>query len=187
MTVLTWPVRRLRDVRRTYDVALSPSDTMALVREAIKTDPMHLPWWEGATASHSWEAVGRVHDDGRVEIYISHRGASGLGLVGRVKASGKGSRIVTRVGWTGLHRWGHPVFTALVIALAVGLVFMAAGEEHANEAGACIALALVLLGGWTAHLASAGRQARRHELPVIFECLERVLAPPDVRQPPLHG
>src|SRR5262245_12900995 len=121
-TVLTWPVGRFRGVERTYDVALPPSDARAVVRGAIGTDPMYLPAMEGIAASRRADVVGRVDEKGRLEIYVAARRSSGLGLVGNVEASGQGSRIVTRVGWTGLHRWGNPVFTALAIVTVGSLV-----------------------------------------------------------------
>lgn len=183
VAVLTWPVSRFRDVGRTYEVALSPSDARALIRGVIGTDPMYLPVMEGIAANQRSDVVGSVDDDGRLEIYVGGRRGSGLGLVGNVEASGQGSRIVTRVGWTSLHRWGHPVFTALVFVAVAGLVRMVAGEPEVIIVAAGYLLAAMLAGGWIANLASSGRQARQHELPVIFERLERVLAP-HLRQPP---
>jgi hypothetical protein len=186
VTVLTWPVSRFRDVGRTYHVALAPSDARAVVRGAIGTDPMHLPVMEGIAASRRSEVVGRVDDDGRLEIYIGGKRSSGLGLVGNVEAFGQGSRIVTRVGWTSLNRWGNPAFTALAIVSVAGIVHMVAGEPDAFVIGAGIALSVMVAGGWIVNLTSSGRQARQHELPVIFERLERALAP-HLRQPPTRG
>jgi hypothetical protein len=183
VAVLTWPVSRFRDAGRTYEVSLAPSDARAVVRGAIGTDPMYLPAMEGIAASRGADVVGRVHDDGRLEIYVAARRSSGLGLVGNVEASGQGSRIVTRVGWTGLYRWGNPVFTALLIFSVGFLVHMAAGESDPFAVGAAVALAVMLVGGWVGNVTSSAGQARRQELPVIFERLERVLAP-HLRRPP---
>jgi hypothetical protein len=186
VAVLTWPVSRFRDVGRTYEIALPPSDARAVIRGAIGTDPMHLPVMEGIAANQRSDVVGSVDDDGRLEIYVGGRRGSGLGLVGKVEASGQGSRIVTRVGWTSLHRWGHPVFTALVCVAVGGLVHMVAGEPDGVVVGAGCLLAVMLAGGWVAHLASSGSRAKQHELPAIFERLERALAP-HLRQSPTRG
>jgi hypothetical protein len=186
VAVLTWPASRFRDVGRTYEVALPPSDARAVVRGAVGIDPMHRPVMEGIAASRRSEVVGSVDDDGRLEIYVGGKRGSGLGLVGHVEACGQGSRIVTRVGWTSLHRWGHPVFTALVFVAVAGLVHMVAGEPEVIIVGAGYLLAAMVAGGWIANLTSSGRQARQHELPAIFERLERVLAP-HLRQPPMRG
>jgi len=70
VTVLNWPVSRFRDIGRTYDVALPPSDARAIVRGAIGTDPMYLPVTEGIAASRRADIAGRVDDDGRLEIHI---------------------------------------------------------------------------------------------------------------------
>ncbi|HEY7513530.1 MAG TPA: hypothetical protein VIC87_03585, partial [Vicinamibacteria bacterium] len=63
------------------------------------------------------------------------------------------------------------------------LVHMAAGESDTFAVGAAVALAAMLVGGWVGNLTSAAGQARRQELPAIFERLERALAPHSRRPP----
>jgi hypothetical protein len=185
VTVLTWPVSRFRDAGRTYEVSLPPSDARAVVRGAIGTDPMYMPVMEGIAASRRADVVGQVDDDGRLEIYIGGKRSSGLGLVGTVEASGQGSRIVTRVGWTSLHRWGNPLFTALAIFSVGVLAHRAATASDAILTGASLALAAMITGGWIMNLVSSAGLARRQELPEIFERLERALGP-HLRRPAMR-
>jgi hypothetical protein len=175
--LVTWPVCRFGDVRKTYDVALPSSEARAVVRGAIGTDPLYLPVLEGIEANKRSDVVGSVDDDGRLQIYIGGKGGTGIGLVGRVSASGAGSRIETRVGWTSLHRWFEPALTVLAVAAPGAVVYRAIGESDGLILGLSLALAVMIGGGRLLALSSQASTARERELPAILERLDRALAP----------
>jgi hypothetical protein len=175
--VLTWPVSRFRDVGRTYDVELAPSDARAVVRGAIGTDPMQLPVMEGIAASRRSDVVGRVDDDGRLAIYVGGKSGSGIGLVGSVSALGEGSRIATRVGWIGLRRWFEPAVRIFVLYVVGFAAYVAVTASDSFDVGASGALAAMLAGGWFLNLRWRAQSAKQDELPRIFERLEQALAP----------
>jgi hypothetical protein len=174
---LSWPLCRFAEVRRVYDVALSPSDARAVVRGAIGTDPMYLPVMEGIAASGRSEVVGSVDDDGRFQIYIGHRRATGLGLVGNVSPRGSFSRIEARVGWVRLHPWAEPLLTIAATLASAGVVYQAVAEGDGFMLGMGLVLGAMLAGGRFLHLRSSAAVARESELPAIVERLEQALAP----------
>jgi hypothetical protein len=186
VAALTWPVSGFDDVRRTYDVALVPSDARAVVRGAIGTDPYFLPVMDGIRAIERSGVVGSVDDDGRLQIYVGGRKATGIGLLGRVSALGQGSRIVTRVGWIGQHWWHEPLFTFCMLCAAGTAVYTGATATDAVDAGLALLFAAMIAGGRLLDVRGRAQLARNDELPLIFECLERVLSPHG-HQPPADG
>jgi hypothetical protein len=186
VAVLTWPIRGFDDVQRTYDVALAPSDARAVVRGAIGTDPYLLPVMDGVRAIERSDVVGSVDDEGRLQIYIGRRTATGIGLVGRVLPLGQGSRIATRVGWIGQHWWHEPLFTVFMLCAAGTAVYAGVTATDAFDAGLALAMGAVFAGGRLLNLRSRAQCARSDELPTIFARLERALAP-HRPQPPASG
>lgn len=186
VALLSWPAGRFVDVRRTWDVALAPSDARAVLRGAIGTDPMHLPVMDGIAASRRADVVGRVEDDGRLEVYVVGRRRSGLGLVGVVSASGPGSRIDAGVGWIGMEKWLAPLWAIALIVLEGILAQQAIAAGDGLVAGASLLLAAILGAGWLLNLTTRARVARRRELPAILERLDRALAP-HLRHPAGRG
>lgn len=179
--LLSWPGGRFREYRRRYDVALSPSDARAVVRGALRTDPLHLPVLEGVSAHLREDVVGGVDEDGRMEVYIGAKWSTGLGLVGRIAPHDEGSRISVRVGWTGSYRWGAALWAAILLVFGFGAYDLAVNEGRPYLA------AITMVGVVVTRILlafDAGRKARQRELPSLVAHLDRVLAPHLTERPP---
>jgi hypothetical protein len=180
VSVLTWPVARFSGVRRTYELSLPPSDARAVIRGGIGTDPMFMSVGDGLAASRSRDIVGHVDDDGALQVYVSARRVSGLGLVGNVSPLGDGSRVDARVGWTGLHKWVMPGINVLALGTIAWLVvdgFATGGELGTGGTAAYVGFLAV---GWLVMSTAVAHNAQR-ELPEVIERVEKTLAPHLVR------
>lgn len=178
VAAVTWPASRFAGMRRTYDLSVPPPHACAVIRGGVAVDPLFRPFGEGNAQSATPEVVGRIWDT-RFEIYISGKYASGIGLIGTVEETSVGSQVITRVGWTGPTKWVMPGFTVLVVVAVIGMAgdVPAAISTGSDAAWATIALGVMCVVGQTANLISRERRARHDDLPMIFEQLERALAP----------
>jgi hypothetical protein len=176
-SVLRWPINTFDDTRPTWVVGLAPADARAVVRGAVGTDPYFLPVMEGMRGIARSDVVGKVHDDGRLQIYIGARRATCIGLVGRVSAHPDGSSIETRVGWIGFSRWWEPAARVWQPCFVAMVLKVAATFKDPFEIGMGLLLAFMVAGGSFASLRSRARCAREEELPAIVACLDRALAP----------
>lgn len=181
-SALRWPIGAFDDVKPTWVVGLAPPDARAVVRGAIGTDPYSLPVMEGIRGIARCDVVGRVDDDGRLQIYIGARRATGIGLVGRVSALGDGSIIQTRVGWIGLYRWWEPAVRVVLPCFVASVVWIAATSSDAFDAGLGLLFAIMVAGGWYSNVRWRALCAREEELPAIVARLHQALAP-HVREP----
>jgi hypothetical protein len=174
---VTWPASRFADAGRIYDLSIRSDEARAVIRGGVAVDPLFRPFGEGNAQSATPEVVGRIWEK-RFEIYISGKYASGIGLSGMVEDTPVGSQVITRVGWTGPTKWVMPGFTVLMV---VAVILIAGDVPEAistgSDAWATIGLGVMCAVGQTANLISRERRARHDDLPMIFEQLERVLAP----------
>lgn len=178
VAVATWPASRFASAGRTYDLSIDPSYAYAVIRGGVGVDPLYLPVGEGLAHSARPEAVGRFRDAG-FDLYISGRFSSGLGLIGTVKDTPTGSQVITHVGWSGLNKWVMPGVTIVALCAATAMAFdiPEAISKGGSDASATFGLIAICVGGQLANLISRERRARRDDLPMLFEQLERALAP----------
>jgi hypothetical protein len=177
LSALRWPLGGFDDVRPTWVVALAPADARAIVRGAIGTDPYFLPVTEGIRGIARSDVVGRVDDDGRLQIYIGARRATGIGLVGRVSALGDGSSIQTRVAWFGFYRWWEPAIRVVLPCVVASVLWTTATFRDTFDVGMGLLLAIMLAGGWYSNLRWRARSAREEELPAVVARVDQALAP----------
>ena len=177
VAAVTWPVSRFAGTRRTYDLSIPPAHACAVIRGGVAVDPLFRPFGEGNAQSTTPEVVGRVWEK-RFEIYISGKFASGIGLIGTVEETSVGSQVITKVGWTGPTKWVMPSFTVLLVGVVIASARdISAAISTGSVEWPTVALGVIAVGGQTANLISRERRARHADLPMIFEQLERVLAP----------
>jgi hypothetical protein len=174
---VTWPASRFAGSRRTYDLSIPPAHACAVIRGGVAVDPLFRPFGEGNAQSATPEVVGRIWEK-RFEIYISGKFASGIGLIGTVEDTSLGSQVTTKVGWTGPTKW---VWPGLTVLLMVAVIASAGDVPAAISTGSVdwltVGFGVMCAVLQMANLMTCERRARHHDLPMIFEQLERVLSP----------
>jgi hypothetical protein len=172
--IATWPAGGFGDLQRTYDLAVPAWDVTAAIEAGVAVDPLLLPVSD-ALRRPRWQIVGRVVGQ-RFEIYVTSKGMSGLGLVGTVEEQPTGSRVVTRVAWTGPTRWLPPAFTVCVLVGMIAVASRVARTEAAADAWTSVALGAIVSGIHVASMLVRARRARNDELPILFQRLDALLA-----------
>jgi hypothetical protein len=173
--IATWPASRFGDLQRTYDLTVPAADVTASIEAGVEVDPLLLPVDE-ALRRPRWQIVGRVVGQ-RFELYVTTKGMSGLGLVGTVDEQPTGSRVVTRVAWTGPTRWLPPAFTVGVLVAMVAVAARVTLAESAVDAWIAVGYGTVIGGIHVASMLVRARRARNDELPILFQRLDALLAP----------
>jgi hypothetical protein len=172
---VTYPATRFVDMQRTYDLTLPAGEVTALIASGVAVDPLLKPVGD-ALRSPASELVGRVVDQ-RFELYISSRRASGLGLVGTVDEQPAGSRVTTRVAWTGPLRSLPPIFTVMATAAVVAAAWRAASAPSSTDLWMAIVFGVLMGGIHLTSLNTRARMARNHELTALYQRLDTLLAP----------
>ena len=177
VAAVTWPASRFADTRRTYDLSIRSDLARAVIRGGVAVDPLFRPFGEGNARSAQPEVVGRFWDT-RFEVYISGKYASGIGLIGTVEETSVGSQVITRVGWTGPTKWVWPGLTVLLmVAVIAGAGDVPAAISTGSVDWLAVGFGVMCAVLRMANLMTCERRARCNDLPMIFEQLERVLAP----------
>jgi len=177
IAVLTWPVVRLSDLGRVYDLSIPPSDTCPLIRGAVAIDPLFRDFSVANAQSLRMEVVGRVKGN-RFEIYLSGKYSTTIGLKGTIDETPTGSRVTANVGWCSPTKWVIPGITVLMLFGGFGLFWeVPRVVSKGEDPWPITALGLMAVGGQLLNLSTVCRRARNDDLPKILEHVDRVLGP----------